>query len=175
MDDGPASAYPGRIDTFSSDPGHPRHHRSLNQRSPEGRFLAHHEPIRKPASPPDGLSVPIVPFETSVLSLSLGANWEPFAADLCGRLWTPMELEALRFGLLGRLWTAVDAAWRSTDQKVGGSSPSGRATQTPVIAGASAGVRKGATRRWPCCGSHSREPFCRSTFSPDHRRVRQWT
>ena len=47
--------------------------------------------------------------------------------DCCGRLWTPVESGALRFGLCGRLWTLVDTAWRSTDQKVGGSSPSGRA------------------------------------------------
>ncbi len=41
-----------------------------------------------------------------------------------GRLWTLVESKACRFGLCGRLWTPLDTAWRSTDQKVGGSSPS---------------------------------------------------
>jgi hypothetical protein len=40
--------------------------------------------------------------------------------DCCGRLGTPVDVKAFRFGLCGRLWTAVDGAWRSTDQKVGG-------------------------------------------------------
>ena len=48
--------------------------------------------------------------------------------DLCGRLWTPMELKASRFLVCGRLRTPVDGACRSTDQEVGGrnseSSPS---------------------------------------------------
>jgi len=44
--------------------------------------------------------------------------WEPTALDFCGRLWTP-----------------VDTAWRSTNQEVGGSSPSGRAAETPVLRG----------------------------------------
>ena len=52
-------------------------------------------------------------------------SWEPFAVDLCGRLWTPEESKASRSGLNGRLWTPVDTACRSTDQEVGGSSPSG--------------------------------------------------
>ena len=45
--------------------------------------------------------------------------------DLCGRLWTPVDTKACRFGLCGRLWTPMDTACRSTDQEVGGSSPSG--------------------------------------------------
>jgi len=48
--------------------------------------------------------------------------------DSGGRVWTPVESKARLSGLCGRLWTAVDTAWRSTDQKVGGSSPSGRPT-----------------------------------------------
>jgi hypothetical protein len=54
----------------------------------------------------------------------LGAK---LGAIRCGRLWTPVELKAFRFGLCGRLWTRVDTAWRSTDQKVGDSSSPGRA------------------------------------------------
>lgn len=60
--------------------------------------------------------------------------------DRCGRPSTPVELKALRFGLCGPLWTAMDAAWPSTDQEVGGSSPSGRATEVPASAGVSAGT-----------------------------------
>jgi hypothetical protein len=36
-------------------------------------------------------------------------SWEPFAVDWYGRLWTAMDMEAIRFGRCGRLWTAVDA------------------------------------------------------------------
>ena len=50
--------------------------------------------------------------------------------DSCGRPWTPVELRASRSGLCGRLWTLVDTAWRSTDQKVVGSSPAGRAGES---------------------------------------------
>jgi hypothetical protein len=57
--------------------------------------------------------------------------------DLCGRLWTLMESRAFDYGPCGRLWTPVDSAWRSTDQEVGGSGPSGRATETPGRAGVS--------------------------------------
>ena len=63
------------------------------------------------------------------LQSALEPGWEPFAVDSCGRLWTSVEVKAFRFGLCGRLWTPVDAVRRSTDQKVGGSSPSGRATE----------------------------------------------
>jgi hypothetical protein len=52
----------------------------------------------------------------------LGAK---LGAIRCGRLWTPVESKAFLSGLYGRLWTPVDPAWRSTDQEVGGSSPSG--------------------------------------------------
>jgi len=62
-------------------------------------------------------------------------SWEPFAVDLCGRLWTPVESKALRFGLCGRLWTSVDGACRSTDQEVGGSSPFGRAPRPLALQG----------------------------------------
>ena len=44
-----------------------------------------------------------------------------------------MESKPLRFGLCGRLWTAVDMACRSTDQKVGDSSSSGRATDSEGV------------------------------------------
>lgn len=47
--------------------------------------------------------------------------------DGCG---TAAESKAFRSGLFGLLWTPVDTAWRSTDKKVGVSSPSGRATET---------------------------------------------
>jgi len=62
-------------------------------------------------------------------------SWEPFAVDGCGQVWTPVELKAFPFGLCERLWTPTDTPWRSTDQKVGGSSPSGRAAETPAMAG----------------------------------------
>ena len=35
----------------------------------------------------------------------------------------------------GRLWTPMDTAWRFTDQKVGDSSPSGRAAEVLVLQG----------------------------------------
>jgi len=42
-----------------------------------------------------------------------------------------VDSKARRFNVNvnGFPWTSVDAAWRSTDQEVGGSSPSGRATK----------------------------------------------
>ncbi len=64
--------------------------------------------------------------------LTLGAK---LGAIRCGFVWTAMDMEAIRFGLCGRLWTAVDTPWRSTDQKVGGSSPSGRATEALALQG----------------------------------------
>ena len=60
-------------------------------------------------------------------------SWEPFAGDSCGRLWTPMEWKACHSGPCERLWTPMDTAWRSTDQKVGGSNPSGRAERRPLL------------------------------------------
>jgi hypothetical protein len=54
-------------------------------------------------------------------------SWEPFSVDPTGHAWTPVDSKACRFGLCGRLWTRLDTAWRSTDQKVGGSSPPERA------------------------------------------------
>jgi hypothetical protein len=64
-------------------------------------------------------------------------SWEPFVVDSCGRLWTTM-----------------DCAWRSTNHKVGASSPSGRANRIPVIEGSRrvGGVPVG-TR--PVVGTHS--------------------
>jgi hypothetical protein len=55
--------------------------------------------------------------------------------DCRGRVWTPMDWEGFEFVLHGRLWTAMDTAWRSTDQKVGGSSPSGRALKHAQFVG----------------------------------------
>jgi hypothetical protein len=62
-------------------------------------------------------------------------SWEPFSVDWCGRLWTPVESRAFVSGLCGLLWTAVDAACRSTDQKVGDSSSPGRANESVVPQG----------------------------------------
>jgi hypothetical protein len=56
------------------------------------------------------------------------SSWEPFAVDGCGRVWTRVDMEAIRSGLCGRLWTPTDTAWRSTDQKVGRSNPPEHAT-----------------------------------------------
>ncbi len=60
-------------------------------------------------------------------------SWEPSALDCCGRVWTRMDIEGFRSRLCGRLWTARDTAWRSTDQKVVGSSPAGRAERIPYV------------------------------------------
>ena len=58
-----------------------------------------------------------------------------------------MDMEALSSRQNGRLWTSLDSAWRSTDQEVGGSSPSGRAVssvsgmiEAPFLARARAGI-----------------------------------
>jgi hypothetical protein len=49
----------------------------------------------------------------------------------------------------GRLWTAVDTAWRSTDQKVGDSSSPGRADESPAFAGVlSSGWSLGQVAGW---------------------------
>jgi hypothetical protein len=64
------------------------------------------------------------------MALPWEPSWEPTAVDGSGRLWTSVESKASRSDVCGRLWTPVDTAWRSTDQKVGGSSPSGHATET---------------------------------------------
>jgi hypothetical protein len=58
-------------------------------------------------------------------------SWEPSVVDAREPLWTPTDSEPFRSGVCGLPWTPVDTAWRSTDQKVGGSSPSGRATRNP--------------------------------------------
>ena len=82
-----------------------------------------------------------------------------------------MESKALRFGLCGRLWTAVDTAWRSTDQEVGGSSPSGCTNETSANTGASPldGLVDLLT-----FGSHSREPsVVGSTIRPTNHLVFQ--
>jgi len=51
-----------------------------------------------------------------------------YAAELAQGLHTLDPSVAIFFHIEGWLpWTPVDTAWRSTDQKVGGSSPSGRA------------------------------------------------
>lgn len=60
------------------------------------------------------------PIECVTVGAKLGAiRWE--------LLWTPMGKEACHSGPGGWLWSVLDTAWTSTDQKVGGSSPSGRA------------------------------------------------
>ena len=50
-----------------------------------------------------------------------------------GRVWTPAESKPCRSGPCGLVWTPVDGAWRSTDQKVGDSSSSGRAAETLAL------------------------------------------
>jgi hypothetical protein len=62
-------------------------------------------------------------------------NWEPNVVDLYGLVWTAMDTKALRSNGCGRLWTPVDTPWRFTDQKVGGSSPSGRAAEAFAVQG----------------------------------------
>ena len=54
--------------------------------------------------------------------------------DRGGRLRTPVDSEALCGNADGLLRTLVDGSWGSTDQKVGGSSPSGRAAEIPCSA-----------------------------------------
>ena len=49
--------------------------------------------------------------------------------DDCGRLWTPADSKPVRSGRYGRLRTVMDGVRPSTDQKVGDSSSSGRATK----------------------------------------------
>jgi len=49
--------------------------------------------------------------------------------DVGGQTWIPVDSKARRSSAYGPSWTPMDAAWRSTDQKVGGSSPSGRAAE----------------------------------------------
>ncbi len=60
----------------------------------------------------------------------VGAVGAKLGAIRRGLVWTPVDacgIESLSFRAV---WTAVDTAWRSTDQKVGGLSPSGRAAET---------------------------------------------
>ena len=56
-------------------------------------------------------------------------SWEPFAVDRCGRLWTSADCDPFDSGRYGRLRTAMGGLRPSTDQKVGDSSSSGRATK----------------------------------------------
>ena len=56
-------------------------------------------------------------------------SWEPFAVDCCGWLWTAADSEPVGSGRYGRLRTSVDGVRPSTDQKVGDSSSSGRASR----------------------------------------------
>jgi hypothetical protein len=78
----------------------------------------------------------------------------------CGRLWTPVESKACRFGLCGRLWTPVDTAWRSTDQKGWGFEFSRACQRNPLEHGGFVAwrelslERRGAVRA--ILGSHSR-------------------
>ena len=64
-------------------------------------------------------------------------SWEPFSMDPGGQPRTRVEPGTPLTRRNGLSWTILDAPWRSTDQKVGGSSPSGRATETPARAGVS--------------------------------------
>ena len=92
-------------------------------------------------------------------------SWEPFAVDLGGRLRTLVDSEALRSNAAGWLWTLVDGSWGSTDQKVGGSSPSGRAAETPAAAGVSAVRNWGAQSigsRWPAGAVRGRQSSSRN-------------
>ena len=49
--------------------------------------------------------------------------------DYCGRLWTAMDSEPFGSGRYGPLRTSMDDLRPSTDQKVGDSSSSGRASK----------------------------------------------
>jgi hypothetical protein len=77
-----------------------------------------------------------------------GPSWEPFAVDSCDRAWTAVESKARRFGLCGLPGTPVDTVWRSTDQEVGGSSPSGRAERNPCVSRFPCGSQGSARRQW---------------------------
>jgi hypothetical protein len=67
-------------------------------------------------------------------------SWEPSSVDSSGQPRTQADSKAVRSGRSGQPWTAVDTAWRSTDQEVGGSSPSGRASKGLL--------RRGFRRAW---------------------------
>ncbi len=60
-------------------------------------------------------------------------SWEPFAVDFYGRLWTPADRIPLWSGRHGPPRTPMDGVRPSTDQKVGDSSSSGRATKAVAV------------------------------------------
>jgi len=62
-------------------------------------------------------------------------SWEPTSANSHRRPWTQTESKLLCSRLNGLRWTPRDAAWRSTDQKVGGSSPPERAPVKALVDG----------------------------------------
>jgi hypothetical protein len=88
-------------------------------------------------------------------------SWEPFSVDSTGRAWAPVNSDACTTRPNRHTWTSVDAAWPSTDQKVGGSSPPERADRNPAQVGVSACQLSLPCRR-PCrgsiLGSHSEVP-----------------
>ena len=55
--------------------------------------------------------------------------WEPSWSH---SLWTRVDVCGIETLSFRAVWTGVDAAWRSTVQMVGGSSPSGRASPSPL-------------------------------------------
>jgi len=82
-----------------------------------------------------GLEVVEGRFRRTWAKLNREPSWEPFAVDLTGHAWTSVDSKARRCRLCGLLWAPRDTAWTSTDQKVGGSSPSGRAAEPPCYGG----------------------------------------
>ncbi len=68
--------------------------------------------------------------------------------NLCGRLLSTVESKALRIELCGQLWTRVDRAWRSTDQKVGDSSSAGRADKPGFLTHVKALFSLSRSRDW---------------------------
>jgi hypothetical protein len=90
---------------------------------------------RRPLGCPISTDIKTAEPECSVTISRREPSWEPFAGDSSGRSWTPVVLKTFRSGLCALLWTLMDTAWRSTDQKVGGSSPSGRAVKGVVVDG----------------------------------------
>ncbi len=82
------------------------------------------------------MGAPPAPSRTCILHSPIRVlhceRWEPsreaFAVDCCGRLWTAADSEPVGCGRYGPPRTATDGLRPSTDQKVGDSSSSGRAT-----------------------------------------------